>query len=135
MATISTKAIKRAVLRIEQNLQTIGCGNPGYGGCPGHRAPDPEERICPRCEALGVIRTLKARLQERIENEVLVAPCGRTESRAGREFTSESLRQHEATCPDCLNGDEPDFSGTNIVADDDMPDGAYFAIAHELGEL
>ena len=68
------------------------------------------------------------------------SPCGRTKSRSGKKFTTQSLAHHIQDCHDCRNkrvryDDEPDFELTNMIADEDMPDGAYFALAHELGEL
>lgn len=59
--------------------------------------------------------------------------CKRTHSGSGKPFTKETLSQHirDAHGPTCSEM----FPLTQMIASDDMPDGAYFAMAHELGEL
>ena len=69
----------------------------------------------------------------------LAAFCGRTQSRAGLLFTRETLVQHQQDCEKCqaidrfcaatmapFHTSSPDFA--------DEPDGAFWAIANELGE-
>ena len=73
------------------------------------------------------------------------AKCGKTRSNSGKLFTTETLAQHEKDCKTCqfeiledrtLAEHFPDlFPLTDMIADPDMPDGAYFALAWELGEL
>lgn len=60
--------------------------------------------------------------------------CGRIKSRSGKPFTVQSLKQHLRDAHLHEIGDYY-FELTDMLADDDMPDGAYFALAHELGEL
>lgn len=65
----------------------------------------------------------------------LIAKCGRDVNNRGKPFASlEALAQHEKDCPYCINP-EVYFPLTELIADDDMSDGAYFALAWELGEL
>ncbi len=78
--------------------------------------------------------------------------CGKATNNRGRLFKSKQARNdHQRACSprkleDCgpMSPDEiaflldihgPDLSLTTLIADDDMPDGAFFALAHELGEL
>ena len=68
---------------------------------------------------------------------MIITICGKWRSSSGKEFTLETLMQHEKDCKNCkkiMNGD-PTFEKTDLIADDDMPDGAYFAMAWEMGEL
>lgn len=54
--------------------------------------------------------------------------CYQDTSRSGKRFTLETLEQHKR---DCSSNPENEirFPLTDLVADDDMPDGAYFAMA------
>jgi hypothetical protein len=74
------------------------------------------------------------------------AACGRFQSRRGKPFNRGTIRRHERDCERCreilgsdssYRGSSRDnmFSLTSMIAGDDMPDGAYFALAWELGEL
>lgn len=58
--------------------------------------------------------------------------CDAIRSRSGKPFTLESLAQHKRAHERERN--EISFPLTDMIADEDMPDGAYFALAHELGE-
>lgn len=80
----------------------------------------------------------------------IITPCGLTKNRRGKRFTEESLKDHIKDCARCggrhrrsirrfLNKQaaaEPEVN-LELTDDigDDLPDGAYFALAHELGEL
>lgn len=61
--------------------------------------------------------------------------CGRSKSRSGKQFTKVSLNQHMKDMHGSWEDGDPTFELTDMIADDDMPDGAYFALAWELGEL
>jgi len=64
--------------------------------------------------------------------------CGKQTSNSGKPFTAQTLAQHTKDAHTKREGWEegdPTFELTDMVADNDMPDGAYFALAHELGEL
>ena len=69
------------------------------------------------------------------------ALCGRYKSKKGKPFTKETLKEHQRQCPACrafLEDDFPneiDLSLTDLIAGDDLSDGAYWALAHELGEF
>lgn len=63
--------------------------------------------------------------------------CGKVKSRRGGHFDQKRLKQHiqDVHLKDKKVDDgDPDFTLTDMIAGDDMPDGAYFALAHELGE-
>ena len=57
--------------------------------------------------------------------------CGAISSRSGKRFTSDTLAQHKRA----HEREEVSFPLTDMIADEDMSDGAYFAMAWELGEL
>ena len=77
----------------------------------------------------------------------LTAPCGATRSKSSHKpFNYQSLNDHVALCPDCraVNGvaNQPLLSPATLQAEasellemigSDLPDGAYFALASELG--
>ena len=59
---------------------------------------------------------------------MLKSKCGRLKSNKGRNFTWDSLRDHESQCPKCrdkLN------NLTDLIAGDEN-DGVYWAIHNEL---
>lgn len=62
--------------------------------------------------------------------------CGKTHSNSGKPFTENTLRQHVRDAHFVWHKDDNDVSLelTDMIAGDE-PDGAYFAIAHELGEM
>ena len=68
---------------------------------------------------------------------ILIAKCGRTTSNKGKLFTEQSLQQHEASCMLCLYPFEDEFEEYNLqiarMIADDLPDAAFWAIAHEMG--
>ena len=61
--------------------------------------------------------------------------CGKSKSNKRVKFNAERLKQHmqDAHQQDNYDGD-PTFELTDMIADEDWPDGAYFALAWELGE-
>lgn len=63
--------------------------------------------------------------------------CGKSKSNRGNLFTEETIKQHVMDVhiknPNWQQGD-PAFEETCLFADDDMPDGAYFALAWEIGD-
>lgn len=63
-----------------------------------------------------------------------IALCGRTTNHKGKRFTEESLAAHEAHCRDCRNTRATGGGVLSQLDTSDMPDGAYFAFAEELGE-
>lgn len=71
-----------------------------------------------------------------------VARCGKTRSNSGRPFTAGSLAQHERDCRECRRhatgpgAETLESLGLSLTQEigADLPDGAYFALAHELGE-
>lgn len=76
-------------------------------------------------------------------SEPLKALCGKTKTRKGKLFTSETLYAHEGDCQDCIAIDEAqreknyeegfDLEMTDLIAGDEL-DGVYWAMAQELGE-
>lgn len=69
---------------------------------------------------------------------LLKAKCGRVRSNKGKLFTGQSLKDHEASCRLCLYPLDDEFEEYNLqiaqMIADDLPDAAFWAIAHELGE-
>lgn len=69
---------------------------------------------------------------------MIITKCGKHRSKRGKLFTEKSLKQHQNDCRVCSGhydiGERP-FPLTDMIADDSWPDGAYFALAWELGEL
>lgn len=70
--------------------------------------------------------------------------CGKTESNIGRTFDERTLNQHmndahtgSGDPDDCVIGEsvEDMFPITSSFCDADTPDGAFFAMAMEFGEL
>jgi hypothetical protein len=64
--------------------------------------------------------------------------CGKTKSNSGKEFCEFSLAHHIRDAHTKKTGwkiGDPTFEKTNMFADDDMPDGAFFAMAYEFGDL
>lgn len=64
--------------------------------------------------------------------------CGRLESNSGKPFTEDTLSQHIRDAHQQgkkAKSCEPRFALTDMIACEDTPDGAYFALAWELGEL
>lgn len=70
--------------------------------------------------------------------------CGKTHSEKGRPFTPKTLAQHERDCFKCSGGkplrfkkqqkhfdDDLDIDSLGII-DDDLPDGAYWAMHDEF---
>ena len=73
-------------------------------------------------------------------NDIYACPiCGRKKSKGKKiPFTKKTLAFHIRDAHTKRTGREdgdPTFELTDMIADDDMPDGAYFALAWELGEL
>lgn len=71
--------------------------------------------------------------------------CGATRNGKNKLFKDgKALKAHQRQCglrtddsallPANDEDDEFDFTMTDLIADDDMPDGAYFALAGSLGE-
>lgn len=60
--------------------------------------------------------------------------CGKSRSARGKVFTDESLDQHIYDAHTNPSPATPRLSLTNEIGAD-WPDGAYFALAHELGEF
>jgi hypothetical protein len=58
--------------------------------------------------------------------------CGASRSRKGRPFTEATLQQHVLSHEQ--REQQPALELTRLIADEDMPDGAFFALAWELGE-
>lgn len=56
--------------------------------------------------------------------------CGKTHSANGKPFSAKRLQQHELTCNEC---NSPNPNQWFIDAYDDLPDGAFFALADEMG--
>lgn len=77
-------------------------------------------------------------------SKILTTKCGRTVSTKGKPFTHATLRQHEQDCPQCNPGarkvhrrrHDPKEDGLDDdildMIDDDLPDGAYWAMYNEL---
>jgi len=68
---------------------------------------------------------------------MITSPCGKTKSRNGNPFTLDSLADHVRNCPDlsCKTSHEAnkEFNYDPFcILDDDMPDGAYFAMHQEI---
>lgn len=91
-----------------------------------------------RCESVPKIPEAARRPSRR--KRKFRAPCGATESRRGNPLTEETLQRHIADCHGCQSlgfdplgvfptPDDPDPLG---VLDDDLPDGAYFAMSREV---
>ena len=60
--------------------------------------------------------------------------CGATRNRNGRLFRDVlAVRNHESFCKVSSNDIGP-FPLTDMIMGDDEPDGAYFAMAFEMGE-
>lgn len=77
-------------------------------------------------------------------NKKHVAPCGKTKSLRNVDFTKSTLRAHMFNCPECrklrglppleqnLDKDGVDQNIINVI-DDNLPDGAFWAMYEELG--
>ncbi len=74
----------------------------------------------------------------------LITKCGRAESNSGKGFTPETLKQHQQDCPTCnphawLKFQYETITGEAwedpIGADEDTPDGAYWALMAEQNGL
>jgi len=71
----------------------------------------------------------------------LTTPCGRTVSISGHPYTKQSLQQHIMDCSHSacraarkrqLDADITESVDPLGVLDDDMPDGAYWAMHNEI---
>ena len=68
---------------------------------------------------------------------MIQTPCGKEKSRNGKSFTVDTLVDHVRNCPDPVckmvhkAKGEFDYNPLGIL-DDDMPDGAYFAMHQEI---
>ncbi len=60
--------------------------------------------------------------------------CGKTKSGSRKFWTATSLRQHLRDAHD-MPQKKDQLELTNTIADETWSDGAYFALAWELGEL
>jgi hypothetical protein len=74
----------------------------------------------------------------------LVTKCGRRYSRSVKLFTPETLAQHERDCPACNpevaarlrrrgRDHDPLYELATDIGGEDLPDGAFWALCHELG--
>lgn len=70
---------------------------------------------------------------------VLKAPCGKTRNARNKRFTEQSLRDHVASCSVCQGKEDRILEEAGIdpeiyaMVDDDLPDGAFWAMYHEMG--
>ena len=63
--------------------------------------------------------------------------CGACRSRKGRLVTEATLPQHVLPLDQSEQQpalEQPALELTRLIADEDLPDGAFFALAWELGE-
>lgn len=71
--------------------------------------------------------------------KTITALCGRSKGKSRKTFTEKTKRQHERDCKECqkilagMPKQEDLFPLTSMIGGD-MPDGAFFALAEELGE-
>ncbi len=68
------------------------------------------------------------------------APCGYWRSKKGKPFNKETIRIHIRGCQKCksvlenVEHDGVEYPLYDLIAGEDWSDGAYWALAHELGE-
>lgn len=81
---------------------------------------------------------------------MLKTACGKVKSKSGAPFAKLGLALHQRDCKKCReilgvspvkrrarrqSSWEPRLTMTSMILGDDVPDGAFFAFAHEIGEL
>ena len=68
---------------------------------------------------------------------MIIPRCGKQQSNSGKQFTEQSVKEHELHCVNCLSikwqESGLDINGRvkPLCDNDDMPDGAYWAMKLE----